>query len=104
VKEVQGNDTAENGSTYRLNGDKSTHRRYSYWRTHLFYITSLLVYILGVFNTFGFFRYAIFDIVLLYPPFVAYARHSLKNNHLASSPIPSLSPLLKSDPIPSLYV
>jgi hypothetical protein len=68
VKEVQGNDTAENGSTYRLNGDKSTHCRYSYWRAHIFFITSLLVYILGVFNTFGFFHYAIFEIVLLCSP------------------------------------
>jgi len=71
VKEIQGKDTAENGSTYRLNDDKSaysTHCRYTYWCAHLFYITSLLIYILGVFNTFGFFQYAIFDIVLLYSP------------------------------------
>jgi hypothetical protein len=47
MKEVRNKDTAKNDSIY---------------------ITSLLIYILGVFNTFGFFQYAIFDIVLLYPP------------------------------------
>jgi hypothetical protein len=84
VKEVQGKDTAENGSTYRLNGDKSsysTHCRYTYWCAHLFYITPLLTYILGLFNTFGFFLSVIFEIVLLYSS-IYRIKQSIKNNHL----------------------
>ena len=65
MEEVQCEDTPENSSAYnlahryRLSYYCPTHRRcsYTYWCTHIFYITPLIIYIFDIFKTFGFYLF-----------------------------------------------
>ena len=65
VEEVQYEDAPENSGAYnlahgyRLGYYCPTHCRcsYTYWCTHIFYITSLIIYIFNIFKTFGFYLF-----------------------------------------------